>query len=54
MLVIGRKVGQTIKIGEDIIITVLKCENGSVKIGIDAPKELTIIREELETNKGEF
>jgi carbon storage regulator len=47
MLIITRKKGQSIMIGEDIEITVSKLEDGSVKLGIDAPKEMTILRKEL-------
>ncbi|CAM2810167.1 carbon storage regulator CsrA [Hathewaya histolytica] len=47
MLVIKRKQGQSIMIGEDIQITVISSEGGSVKLGINAPKELSVLREEL-------
>lgn len=47
MLVIKRKKGEAIKIGEDIEITIVKIEDGAVKIAIDAPKNITILRKEL-------
>lgn len=47
MLIITRKKGQSIVIGDNIEITVSKLEDGSVKLGIDAPKEMTILRKEL-------
>lgn len=47
MLVIKRKKGETIQIGDNIEITVIKIEDGSVKIAIDAPKKITILRKEL-------
>ena len=47
MLVIGRKKGESLLIGEDIEITIVKIENGSVKISINAPKEISILRKEL-------
>lgn len=47
MLVIGRKKGESLLIGEDIEITIIKIENGSVKISISAPKEVRILRKEL-------
>ena len=47
MLVVSRKVGQRIHIGDKIIITVVKVTGGSVRIGIEAPAELAVIREEL-------
>lgn len=47
MLVLTRRVGEKIMIGEDIVITVLKIEGNSVKIGIEAPRYVKILREEL-------
>ena len=47
MLVLSRKVGEKILIGETISITVVRVAQGTVRIGIDAPKELTTVREEL-------
>ena len=47
MLVIGRKKGESLLIGENIELTVIKIENGSVKIAINAPKEVSILRKEL-------
>jgi carbon storage regulator len=47
VLVISRKKGDTIKIGDNIEITVNKIEDGSVKLAIDAPKDMVILRKEL-------
>ena len=47
MLVLTRKAGQSINIGADIIIRVFDIHNGSVKIGIEAPRELAVYREEI-------
>lgn len=47
MLVLTRKSDQKIRIGKDIFITVLKVQGDQVSIGIEAPKELSIVREEL-------
>jgi carbon storage regulator len=47
MLVLTRKAGQIITIGEDIRIKIVDIGNGIVKIGIEAPRELPIYREEL-------
>ncbi|SHI58871.1 carbon storage regulator, CsrA [Clostridium amylolyticum] len=47
MLVITRKKGESILIGDNIEITVTKVEDGSVKLSIDAPREITILRKEL-------
>ena len=47
VLVLSRKVGERILIGGDIAITVVKVAQGGVRIGIDAPSELAVVREEL-------
>ena len=49
MLVLSRKVGERILIGEKIAVTVVKIGHGGVRIGIDAPTELAVVREELAT-----
>ncbi|WP_043884002.1 carbon storage regulator CsrA [Caldanaerobacter subterraneus] len=47
MLILTRKVGQSIIIGEDIEIKVLEIINGQMKLGITAPKNISILRKEL-------
>ena len=47
MLVITRKKGESVLIGDDIEISISKIEDGSVKLAIKAPKEMTILRKEL-------
>lgn len=47
MLVVARKQHEFIQIGEDIIIKVIKTSRGSVKIGIDAPGGMRVLRGEL-------
>jgi carbon storage regulator len=47
MLILTRSVGQTIIIGDDISVTVIHVDGGQVKIGIDAPKEIPVHREEV-------
>ncbi|MGS2778883.1 carbon storage regulator CsrA [Robertmurraya sp. GLU-23] len=47
MLVLTRKAGESIKIGEDIEITILSTKNDQIRIGINAPKKLEIYRKEL-------
>ncbi|UZQ50513.1 carbon storage regulator CsrA [Clostridium kluyveri] len=47
MLVISRKKGESILIGEDIEITVTRIEEGTVKLSISAPRSVTILRKEL-------
>jgi carbon storage regulator len=48
MLVLTRKVGQRILIGEDVAITVVRVSQGTVRIGVEAPPEKPIVREELQ------
>lgn len=47
MLVLSRKINETILIGDDIKITLLGVDGDKIKIGIDAPKAMKIFREEL-------
>jgi len=47
MLVVGRKKGESILIGDDIEIKIVKIDDGSVKIAVDAPKKISILRKEL-------
>ena len=47
MLVLARKIDESIVIGDDIILKVISIDKGVVKLGIDAPREVSIIRSEL-------
>lgn len=47
VLVLSRKIGERILIGEKIAVTVVKIGHGGVRIGIEAPPELAVVREEL-------
>lgn len=47
MLILQRKAGESLYIGEDIEITVLSSEDGRVRLAIDAPKSIPILRSEL-------
>ena len=47
MLVLSRKVGERILIGDNVFVTVVKVGQGGVRIGIDAPPEMAVVREEL-------
>lgn len=47
MLVLGRKTKESIHIGNDIVISIEEINKGTVKIGIEAPKDVVILRSEL-------
>lgn len=47
VLVLARKLDESIVIGDNIIVKVVSVENGVVKLGIDAPQEVSIMRSEL-------
>jgi len=47
MLVLGRKVNESIIIGDNVVVTVLAVDGERVKIGIDAPTDISILRQEL-------
>ena len=47
MLVLTRKVGESIKIGDDIYIRVVQVKGKQVRIGVEAPRETKVQREEL-------
>jgi carbon storage regulator len=47
MLILGRKVGDSILIGDGIKVVVLACDRGGVRLGIDAPSDVTILRGEI-------
>lgn len=47
MLVLTRRVGEKIRIGDDIVITLLGVRGNQYKIGIDAPREMPVHREEI-------
>jgi carbon storage regulator len=47
MLVISRSVGQRIFVGEEIVVTILEVAGSSVRVGIDAPREVAVYREEI-------
>jgi carbon storage regulator len=47
VLVLSRKVGERILIGDKITVTVVKIGHGGVRVGIEAPPELAVVREEL-------
>ncbi|MCI7478947.1 carbon storage regulator CsrA [[Pasteurella] aerogenes] len=47
MLILTRKVGESLLIGDDISVTILNIRGNQVKIGVDAPKDVSVHREEI-------
>lgn len=47
MLVLSRKVGERVLIGENISVTVVRVSGNMVRIGVEAPQEMPVVREEL-------
>lgn len=50
MLILSRKLGQSLIINNDITVTILSIRNGQIRIGIDAPVSVPVLREELVTH----
>ncbi len=47
MLILTRRVGETLYVGDEVQVTVLNVKGNQVRIGIDAPKEVPVHREEI-------
>jgi carbon storage regulator len=47
MLILSRKVGERVVIGDSIVVTVVHLKRGRVRLGIDAPADVTVLREEV-------
>lgn len=47
MLILSRKTDQQIKIGEDITLTIIEIKGDQVKIGVEAPKDIKVFRQEV-------
>lgn len=47
MLILTRRVGETLKVGDEINVTVLSIKGNQVRIGVNAPKEVEVHREEI-------
>lgn len=47
MLILTRRVGETLMVGDDVTVTVLGVKGNQVRIGVDAPKDVSVHREEI-------
>jgi carbon storage regulator len=47
MLVLTRKVGERIRIGDEIVVTIVRIQNDKVRVGVEAPKHVAVHREEV-------
>lgn len=47
MLVLSRKLGEKIVIGENIVVTVVKIDRNQIRVGIEAPHDVPVYREEI-------
>ncbi|HEX3997618.1 MAG TPA: carbon storage regulator [Pirellulales bacterium] len=48
MLVLSRKESQRIRVGDSIVVTVVRLSGDKVRLGIEAPREMVVLREELD------
>ena len=47
MLVLSRKVGERVLVGDQVVLTIVRIGPNAVRLGIEAPKDMNIVREEL-------
>jgi carbon storage regulator len=47
MLILTRKVNESLRVGDDVIVTVLGIKSGQIRIGINAPRDIEVHRQEV-------
>ncbi len=53
MLVLSRKLGEKIVIGDNVVVTVVKIDRNQIRIGIEAPTDIPVYRQEIAPNRTE-
>lgn len=51
MLVLSRKPGERIVIGDNIVVTIVKAEGNQIRVGVEAPADVSVFREEIAPSK---
>lgn len=51
MLVLSRKLGEKIVIGDNVVLTIVKIDRNQIRIGIEAPNDVPVYREEIAPNR---
>jgi carbon storage regulator len=51
MLVLSRKQSERIRLGKDIVVTVVRVSGDKVRLGIEAPSDMVVLRDELQSNQ---
>ena len=52
MLILTRREGESVRIGEDVTVTVLRVKGSQVRLGVNAPKNVSVLREEISERAG--
>ncbi|KEY91293.1 carbon storage regulator [Candidatus Photodesmus blepharus] len=47
MLILSRRIGETLVVGDEVTVTVLEVKGNQVRIGVDAPREISVHRKEI-------
>lgn len=53
MLVLSRKLGEKIVIGDNVVVTVVKIDRNQIRIGIEAPTDVPVYRQEIAPNRAD-
>jgi carbon storage regulator len=53
MLVLSRRIGESVVIGDDIVVTILEQRGDTIRVGVDAPRHIRVSRQELLTELAE-